>query len=102
MYFSGFYLYFDTLSGIFIEFFPFIFQRRVHRRGLQDLAAKYNSKALVCAIRRNGTTIIPDGTVTLMKGDVISFAAEPNEAEHFLKLCGIKSRISLFHEGLAQ
>ena len=60
---------------------------------LQDLGVKYNSRALVCAIRRNGTTIIPDGTVTLMKGDVISFAAEPKEAEHFLKLCGIISRM---------
>ena len=60
---------------------------------LQELAVKYNSKALVCAIRRNGTTIIPDGTVTLKKGDVISFAAEPKEAEHFLKLCGIISRM---------
>ena len=60
---------------------------------LQELAVKYRSKALVCAIRRNGTTIIPDGSVTLKKGDVISFAAEPKEAEHFLKLCGIISRM---------
>ena len=60
---------------------------------LQELALKYSSKALVCAIRRKGSTFIPDGSATLMKGDVISFAAEPNEAEHFLKLCGIKSRM---------
>ena len=60
---------------------------------LQELALKYNSKALVCAIRRNGSTFIPGGNATLMKGDVISFAAEPNEAEHFLRLCGIKSRM---------
>ncbi len=60
---------------------------------LQELASKYNSKALVCAIRRNGSTVIPDGSATLMKGDVISFAAEPKEAEHFLKLCGIISRM---------
>ena len=59
---------------------------------LQELAMKYSSKALVCAIRRKGTTFIPDGTATLQKGDVISFAAEPKEAEHFLKLCGIISR----------
>ena len=59
---------------------------------LQELAVRYRSKALVCAIRRNGSTIIPDGSVKLMKGDVISFAAEPMEADHFLKLCGIKSR----------
>ena len=60
---------------------------------LQELAVKYSSKALVCAIRRNGSTSIPDGNAILRKGDVISFAAEPNEAEHFLKLCGIKSRM---------
>ena len=60
---------------------------------LQELALKYNSKALVCAIRRKGSTFIPDGNATLMKGDVISFAAEPKEAEHFLRLCGIKSRM---------
>ena len=60
---------------------------------LQELALKYSSKALVCAIRRKGSTFIPDGNATLMKGDVISFAAEPKEAEHFLKLCGIKSRM---------
>ncbi len=60
---------------------------------LQELAIKNNSKALVCAIRRDGETIIPDGNVTLRTGDFICFAAEPKEAEHFLKLCGIKSRI---------
>ena len=60
---------------------------------LQDLANKYSSKALVCAIRRKGSTFIPGGNAVLMKGDVISFAAEPKEAEHFLRLCGIKSRI---------
>lgn len=60
---------------------------------LQELALKYSSKALVCAIRRKGSTFIPDGNTTLMKGDVISFAAEPKEAEHFLRLCGIKSRM---------
>lgn len=59
---------------------------------LHDLAVKYNSRALVCAIRRGGITIIPDGNAMLQKDDVISFAAEPKEAEHFLKLCGIRSR----------
>ena len=60
---------------------------------LQDLSKKYNSKALVCAIRRDGDTVIPDGRATLQAGDLISFAAEPKEAELFLKLCGIKSRM---------
>ncbi len=60
---------------------------------LHELAVKYRSKALICAIRRNGETIIPDGNATLMAGDVICFAAKPKEAEHFLQICGIKSRM---------
>lgn len=60
---------------------------------LRELSDKYRSKALVCAIRRDGSTIIPDGNSTLRTGDLISFAAEPKEAELFLKLCGIKSRM---------
>ena len=60
---------------------------------LQELAVKNKSKALICAIRRDGQTIIPDGSATLSVGDSICFAAEPKEAEHFLKLCGIKSRM---------
>ncbi|MBE6027753.1 MAG: Trk system potassium transporter TrkA [Clostridiales bacterium] len=60
---------------------------------LNELSRKYNSKALVCAIRRDGNTVIPDGNATLKAGDFISFAAEPKETEHFLKLCGIKSRM---------
>ena len=60
---------------------------------LNELSRKYNSKALVCAIRRDGNTVIPDGNATLRAGDFISFAAEPKETEHFLKLCGIKSRM---------
>ena len=60
---------------------------------LHDLSKKYNSRALVCAIKRDGRTIIPDGNATLRTGDFISFAAEPKETEHFLKLCGIRSRM---------
>lgn len=60
---------------------------------LHELSKKYRSRALVCAIRREGSTIIPDGNATLKNGDLISFAAEPKEAELFLKLCGIKSRM---------
>ena len=59
---------------------------------LYELATKYHSKALVCAVRRDGKTIIPDGNTRLIAGDVICFVAEPKEAEHFLSLCGIKSR----------
>ena len=60
---------------------------------LNELSKKYNSRALVCAIRRDGVTVIPDGNATLRAGDLISFAAEPKEAELFLKLCGIRSRM---------
>jgi trk system potassium uptake protein TrkA len=47
---------------------------------LQELDAKYRSSALVCAIRRDGETIIPDGSARLRTGDVICFAANPKEA----------------------
>ena len=60
---------------------------------LQELSRKYKSKALVCAIRRDGNTVIPDGNATLRTGDLISFAADPKETELFLKLCGIRSRM---------
>ena len=60
---------------------------------LQELSRKYKSKALVCAIRREGNTVIPDGNATLRTGDLISFAADPKETELFLKLCGIRSRM---------
>lgn len=60
---------------------------------LHELSKKYRSRALVCAIRREGSTVIPDGNAVLRVGDLISFAAEPKEAELFLKLCGIKSRM---------
>lgn len=57
---------------------------------LYELASKYNSRALVCAIRRGHETIIPGGNDRLMVGDGICFAAEPAETERFLSLCGIK------------
>lgn len=60
---------------------------------LQELSREYRSKALVCAIRRDGNTVIPDGNATLRVGDLISFAADPKETELFLKLCGIRSRM---------
>ena len=60
---------------------------------LQELSRKYKAKALVCAIRRDGSTVIPDGNATLRVGDLISFAADPKETELFLKLCGIRSRM---------
>lgn len=60
---------------------------------LRELAIKNHSKALVCAIVRDGQTIIPDGNVTLRAGDIICFAAQPKEAEHFLQMCGIRSRM---------
>ena len=47
---------------------------------LRELAIKNRSKALVCAIRRDGETIIPDGNATLRAGDIICFAAQPKEA----------------------
>lgn len=60
---------------------------------LKDLSGAHNVRALICAVQRNGETIIPDGEFRLEKGDVVSFAAEPMEAERFLKLAGIPERM---------
>ena len=60
---------------------------------LEQFSKKYHSKALVCAVRRNKETLIPTGQAQLMVGDQISFAAEPAEAEKFLHLAGVQSRM---------
>jgi trk system potassium uptake protein TrkA len=60
---------------------------------LEALSRKYHSKALVCAVRRDKETIIPNGQLQLQVGDRISFAAEPVEAERFLQLAGVQSRM---------
>ncbi len=60
---------------------------------LRELAIRNYSKALVCAITREGKTFIPDGNATLKAGDIICFAAQPKEAEQFLQMCGIRSRM---------
>ena len=60
---------------------------------LKDLSRAHSVRALICAVQRDGETIIPDGSFQLQKGDIVSFAAEPMEAEKFLKLAGIPERM---------
>lgn len=60
---------------------------------LRRFSSKYNSKSLVCAIRRDGETIIPSGEAQIQVNDKISFAAEPGEAERFLHLAGVQSQM---------
>lgn len=60
---------------------------------LWELKQKYHTSALVCAIRRQGTTIIPDGSVRPHVDDQISFAAEPQEAEDFMRLAGVQAHV---------
>lgn len=60
---------------------------------LRDFIKTHGVRALICAVRRGDETYIPDGDFLLMPNDIVSFAAEPMEAERFLKLAGIKERI---------
>lgn len=60
---------------------------------LKDLPGTHGVRALICAVRRDDQTIIPDGEFRLRKGDIASFAAEPVEAERFLQLAGIEERV---------
>lgn len=60
---------------------------------LMELSHRHHVRALVCAVTRDGKTLIPSGPFQLKKGDVISFAAEPMEADHFLQLAGVQKRM---------
>ena len=60
---------------------------------LVSLSQKYDVKALVCAVQRGKHTIIPNGDFILQPEDIVSFAASPMEAEKFLQMAGVKSRM---------
>ncbi len=56
---------------------------------LIDLRQKYHEDFLVCAVQREGKTVIPSGRFKLDKGDRIALTASPSEAQKLLKEMGI-------------
>ncbi len=60
---------------------------------LNNLSRKYKSRALVCAVRREKETIIPNGEFQLQPNDMVSFVADAVEGERFMQLAGIPERM---------
>lgn len=44
---------------------------------------------LVCGVERDGELVIPDGSTTLLEGDVVSFLATPVNSHRFFKQIGV-------------
>ncbi len=55
---------------------------------LKELREKYDSKVLICAVKRKEDVFIPDGNFVLKSGDIIGVMARPHEIEKFLKALG--------------
>lgn len=55
---------------------------------LMDVRKQFPGQYLVCAVKRNGETFIPDGNFILNSGDRIGLTAEPAEVTKLLKKLG--------------
>ncbi len=59
---------------------------------LKDIRKKFNSKFLICAVRRDEKTYIPDGDFILKSGDKIGITAATTQIQKLLKEFGILKR----------
>lgn len=56
---------------------------------LMDFHTKYGFEVLVCVLERGNEIIIPNGSVKLRAGDVVSFISSPVNAYKFFKKIGL-------------
>lgn len=56
---------------------------------LRELASKYNTNALICAVKHGDEVIIPDGNYVIREGDSISVTASRKEISDFFVKLGI-------------
>ena len=56
---------------------------------LSELYRNFKVRVLICAVARQGETIIPSGDFTLRAGDKIYLTAAPRELEKFFRLLGV-------------
>lgn len=56
---------------------------------LLDLYRNFKVRVLICAVARQGETIIPSGEFTLRAGDKIYLTAAPRELEKFFRQLGV-------------
>lgn len=59
---------------------------------LSELRQKYTSKFLICAVKRDSQTYIPDGNFVLKSGDKIGLMLPPNEIPKLLKILDIANK----------
>lgn len=52
---------------------------------ITDIAKKYSTKVLICAVQREGEVFIPKGDFVLAEGDKISITASPDHMTKFFK-----------------
>lgn len=56
---------------------------------LSELYRNFKVRVLICAVARQGETIIPSGDFTLRAGDKIYLTAAPRDLEKFFRLLGV-------------
>lgn len=56
---------------------------------LADLCANEDCRVLVCAVIRDGETVIPRGDYRLKSGDVVFLTATPKMMSHFFRYLGV-------------
>ncbi len=59
---------------------------------LMDFQSKHGFEVLVCVIERGNELIIPNGSVRLCEGDIISFISSPVNAYKFFRKIGLGTR----------
>ena len=64
----------------------------VRDMSLIDLKKKYRANFLICAVQRDGKTMIPSGSFELRAGDRIAMTASPAEAQKLLRRMGLLKR----------
>lgn len=62
----------------------------IHYR-VSDISAKLHCDVLVCAVDRDGETIIPNGNFIMEEQDVVYFIASPRNAAQFFKKIGVET-----------
>lgn len=83
----------DTFAKGQVELMKFIIDDNsvLHDMSIVQLSKKFDADVLVCAIERDGDVIIPNGSVVLQKGDILSIIASPTQARDFFRQIGVET-----------
>ena len=84
----------DAFSDCELEIITFRVPKGTRLDGVKlfDLPKKIKQKVLICAVERDGSVFIPDGSFVLRAGDSISVTAPPKALRGFYKETGVNQR----------